>query len=379
MTTPAPAIPGGITVSAVREQLVQLGHGEVSDDVIANFLSQLSLEVRAPARAETHAESATEPEEEAPRVDAVRLRVPTTPGAAPPDASPANATTPASASTKTPSSSRLVTPPRATPARPSSCSRAAAPRSTPRTAPRSAPRSTPRTAPRSAPPPRRPASASKLGGTAPRFGYSLATPSASDLAPLASGATRPVGAAFDAFATKQTLLRSSKKGGSQKGGGGGVIRAPLMLRPGAPGQTRVIDRVARNAHYRAAWRGGGGEDDDPRARRPRVNFAAAFAEAHAREEKAARRARDAARRCGSAGGCGKMTNRPTWDANGRREVKKTQHFGETEALVENPSPERGGGERGAPREAEVEWTTPDAKRRDRLRWEVRRWMTEAPR
>ena len=74
-----------------------------------------------------------------------------------------------------------------------------------------------------------------------------------------------------------------------------------------------------------------------------------------------------------------MTNRPTWDANGRREVKKTQHFGETEALVENPSPERGGGERGAPREAEVEWTTPDAKRRDRLRWEVRRWMTEAPR
>lgn len=154
-----------------------------------------------------------------------------------------------------------------------------------------------------------------------------------------------------------------------------------MLRPGAPGQTRVIDRVARNAHYRAAWRGGGGEDDDPRARRLRVNFAAAFAEAHAREEKAARRARDAARRCGSAGGCGKMTNRPTWDANGRREVKKTQHFGETEALVENPSfsPERGGGERGPPREAEVEWTTPDAKRRDRLRWEVRRWMTEAPR
>ena len=207
----------------------------------------------------------------------------------------------------------------------------------------------------------------------------MATPSASDLAPLASGATRPVGAAFDAFATKQTLLRSSKKGGSQKGGGGGVIRAPLMLRPGAPGQTRVIDRVARNAHYRAAWRGGGGEDDDPRARRPRVNFAAAFAEAHAREEKAARRARDAARRCGSAGGCGKMTNRPTWDANGRREVKKTQHFGETEALVENPSPERGGGERGAPRETEVEWTAPDAKRRDRLRWEVRRWMTEAPR
>jgi hypothetical protein len=78
-----------------------------------------------------------------------------------------------------------------------------------------------------------------------------------------------------------------------------------------------------------------------------------------------------------------MTNRPTWDANGRREVKKTQHFGETEALVEHPSfsPERGGGElsRGAPREAEVEWTTPDATRRDRLRWEVRRWMTEAPR
>jgi hypothetical protein len=34
----------GITVDAVREQLLQLGHSDVSDDLIADFLRQLSVE-----------------------------------------------------------------------------------------------------------------------------------------------------------------------------------------------------------------------------------------------------------------------------------------------------------------------------------------------
>jgi hypothetical protein len=39
-----------------------------------------------------------------------------------------------------------------------------------------------------------------------------------------------------------------------RGSSAGVIRAPLALRPGTPGQQYKIDRVARAQQYQNAWR-----------------------------------------------------------------------------------------------------------------------------
>ena len=41
---PAPETLAGISVDAVREQLKQLGHDDVSDEVIREFLKQLSAD-----------------------------------------------------------------------------------------------------------------------------------------------------------------------------------------------------------------------------------------------------------------------------------------------------------------------------------------------
>jgi hypothetical protein len=48
-TLDAAAAPAAITVDAVREQLTLLGHSDVPDDVIAQFLAELQLEPSTPA------------------------------------------------------------------------------------------------------------------------------------------------------------------------------------------------------------------------------------------------------------------------------------------------------------------------------------------
>jgi len=53
----AAAPPAAITIDAVREQLTLLGHSDVPDDVIAQFLAELQLEPSAAPAKDASAEA----------------------------------------------------------------------------------------------------------------------------------------------------------------------------------------------------------------------------------------------------------------------------------------------------------------------------------
>lgn len=369
---------GGVTVDAVREQLKQLGHEDVSDSVIREFLSQLSVDASrfaspsAPAEPAAGPSASTGPDEDAEKSPPKPRRVARTTSAAararassgerrrdlPPAASPATAVAPTSER-----STRAVhvrgriptvpSPPARTPPRaPRSDAVEATPKSTRRT-PRgsvaasppssSSAHRTPRGSHSATPSARMPPSAtSKLFGTAPRFAYSRSTPDPEPSRRASPGELRRVAPSAPAAPNRS---------------GGCVIRAPVHVRGCTPGQAYRIDRVARNRAYQEAWnrdaflsskenRGAGGRGPTATAAvvpRQSENFKAAVAAA-------------------------RETNRRNVEAasgRGRTQTKLTSSFGRV-------------GDGAARGRGSAAFATPDSKRRDDVRWEIRRMMAEPP-
>jgi predicted secreted protein len=181
-----------------------------------------------------------------------------------------------------------------------------------------------------------------------------------------------------------------------------VIRAAIPAARGAkPGQYRVTDRVARAAQYSVAWRKDAflknaelRTDARERAavvpRKPQ-NFAAAFARAQARAEARVEEAKRAARAENKTERAEKMS-REDWERHfelSRRARVKLTDAGDARdegrgfftKKKTSPSPVAAGGttRESKPRgRSPREFTPPCDKRRDDVRWEVRRRMAAPP-
>lgn len=366
---------GGVTVDAVREQLKQLGHEDVSDSVISEFLSQLSVDASrfatpsAPAEAAAGPSASTGPDEDVEPPPPKPRRIARTTSAAararassgercrdlPPAASPATAVAPTRAVHVRGRIPTVPSPPARTPPRvPRGDSVDATPKSTCRT-PRgsvaasppssssSAAHRTPRGSHSANPSARAPPSAtSKLFGTAPRFAYSRSTPDLEPSRRASPGELRRVAPSAPAAPNRS---------------GGSVIRAPVRVRGCTPGQAYRIDRVARNRAYQEAWNRdaflSSKENRGAIGRGPTATAAVV-----PRQSENVKAAVAAAR---------EMNRRNVEAARGqsRTQTKLTSSFGRVGDGV--------GRGRGS-----AAFATPDSKRRDDVRWEIRRMMAEPP-
>ena len=400
----------GISVDAVREQLAQLGHDDVSDEVIREFLKQLS------ADAAFIAEDAAVPPQAGPAASArPRRAARTTASAAKARAASMQGPSAREAAREALEPTRVPTSPRRTPrtakkkapsgiapAEKSADARRAAVARGADGAPISVVESpeprTPSTASsrRTCGRPREASTPRCTFGSAPRFardggGADAARPSSAS--PSSPTRTRVVAASERGTSFRARRIDSEPSTNRTKS----VIRAAIPAARGAtPGQYRVTDRVARAARYSDAWR----EDaflrnaelrTDARARaavvprRPQ-NFAAAFARAQARSDANLERAKREARAAR-----GEKLSREDWERyfelSRRARVKLTDagndagnDEGRGSRQKTSPSPLRGGTTRESKPRGRLsrEFTPPCDNRRDDVRWEVRRRMAAPP-
>jgi len=398
----APETLAGISVDAVREQLAQLGHDDVSDEVIREFLKQLTADA-------AFLEEPAVPPRAAPAPARPRRAARTTASAAKARAASAEGASARETAREAPEPMRVPTSPRRTPRTEEPKNRrtvvAPAPRGAARRGavargadgapiPVAASVLSPRTPSAASSTPRRDASTPirSTFGSAPRFARDSGGPARPPSARRSSPTrTRVVAAsergAFRANARidSEPVIRDPKS----------VIRAAIPVARGAtPGQYRVTDRVARAARYSDAWR----EDaflrnaelrTDARARaavvprRPQ-NFAAAFARAQARSDANVERAKREARAAR-----GEKLSREDWERHfelsRRARVKLTdagnaRDEGRGFRKKTSPSPLRGGMTRESKPRGRLsrEFTPPCDNRRDDVRWEVRRRMAAPP-
>jgi len=396
----APETLAGISVDAVREQLAQLGHDDVSDEVIREFLKQLTADA-------AFLEEPAVPPRAAPAPARPRRAARTTASAAKARAASAEGASARETAREAPEPMRVPTSPRPRTEEPKNRRTVVAP------APRGAARRgavargadgapipvaasvlSPRTPSAAFSTPRRDASTPirSTFGSAPRFARDSGGPARPRSARRSSPTrTRVVAAsergAFRANARidSEPVIRDPKS----------VIRAAIPVARGAtPGQYRVTDRVARAARYSDAWR----EDaflrnaelrTDARARaavvprRPQ-NFAAAFARAQARSDANVERAKREARAAR-----GEKLSREDWERHfelSRRARVKLTDAGDARdegrgfRKKTSPSPLRGGTTRESKPRGRLsrEFTPPCDNRRDDVRWEVRRRMAAPP-
>lgn len=398
MESPAPETLAGISVDAVREQLAQLGHDDVSDEVIREFLKQLTADAAfledaaippqaAPARprrvarttssaARARAASAAGPSaRESAREEPEPARVPTSPPRR----------TPRCAKKKAPSGIDATRTAEPTPARRAAVARGADGAPIPTAASPYSPR-TPSTASsaRASGRSREASTPRSTFGSAPRFAEARRREKNADAArpssarPSSPTRTRVVAARLDSM----RLASGSTKKPSNRS----VIRAAIPAARGAkPGQYRVTDRVARAAQYSVAWRKDAflknaelrTEARERAAVVPRKpqNFAAAFARAQARADARVEEAKRAAR---AEKERAEKMSREDWERHfelSRRARVKLTDAGETRG----EKTKRGGGTtRGSKPAAPRGFTAPSDNRRDDVRWEVRRRMAAPP-
>ena len=187
-----------------------------------------------------------------------------------------------------------------------------------------------------------PSATSKLFGTAPRFAYSRSTPDLEPSRRASPGELRRVAPSAPAAPNRS---------------GGSVIRAPVHVRGCTPGQAYRIDRVARNRAYQEAWNRdaflSSKENRGAIGRGPTATAAVV-----PRQSENVKAAVAAAR---------EMNRRNVEAARGqsRTQTKLTSSFGRVGDGV--------GRGRGS-----AAFATPDSKRRDDVRWEIRRMMAEPP-
>ena len=408
----APETLAGISVDAVREQLAQLGHDDVSDEVIREFLKQLTADA-------AFLEEPAVPPRAAPAPARPRRAARTTASAAKARAASAEGASARETAREAPEPMRVPTSPRRTPRTEEAkkkapsvvvapASRGAARRGAVARGADGAPIPvaasvfSPRTPSAASSTPRCDASTPirSTFGSAPRF-------APDPLGPGPAGAARPLSARR--FSPPRTrVVAASERGTSFRARRidsepspnhrtKSVIRAAIPVARGAtPGQYRVTDRVARAARYSDAWR----EDaflrnaelrTDARARaavvprRPQ-NFAAAFARAQARSDANVERAKREARAAR-----GEKLSREDWERHfelsRRARVKLTDagndagnDEGRGSRKETSPSPLRGGTTRESKPRGRLsrEFTPPCDNRRDDVRWEVRRRMAAPP-
>ena len=403
----APETLAGISVDAVREQLAQLGHDDVSDEVIREFLKQLTADA-------AFLEEPAVPPRAAPAPARPRRAARTTASAAKARAASAEGASARETAREAPEPMRVPTSPRRTPRTEEPKNRrtvvAPAPRGAARRGavargadgapiPVAASVLSPRTPSAASSTPRRDASTPirSTFGSAPRFARD-------PLGPGPAGAARPRSARRSS-PTRTRVVAASERGAFRANARidsepvirdpKSVIRAAIPVARGAtPGQYRVTDRVARAARYSDAWR----EDaflrnaelrTDARARaavvprRPQ-NFAAAFARAQARSDANVERAKREARAAR-----GEKLSREDWERHfelsRRARVKLTdagnaRDEGRGFRKKTSPSPLRGGTTRESKPRGRLsrEFTPPCDNRRDDVRWEVRRRMAAPP-
>ena len=403
----APETLAGISVDAVRELLAQLGHDDVSDEVIREFLKQLTADA-------AFLEEPAVPHRAAPAPARPRRAARTTASAAKARAASAEGASARETAREAPEPMRVPTSPRRTPRTEEAKKKAPsvvvapAPRGAARRGavargadgapiPVAASAFSPRTPSAASSTPRRDASTPirSTFGSAPRFARDPLGP---------AGAARPR-SARPSSPTRTRVVAASERGASRRidsepspNRTKSVIRAAIPAARGAtPGQYRVTDRVARAARYSDAWR----EDaflrnaelrTDARARaavvprRPQ-NFAAAFARAQARSDANVERAKREARAAR-----GEKLSREDWERyfelSRRARVKLTdagdardEGRGFFTKKKTSPSPVAAGGttRESKPRgRSPREFTPPCDKRRDDVRWEVRRRMAAPP-
>ena len=400
----APETLAGISVDAVREQLAQLGHDDVSDEVIREFLKQLTADA-------AFLEEPAVPPRAAPAPARPRRAARTTASAAKARAASAEGASARETAREAPEPMRVPTSPRRTPRTEEAKNRrtvvAPAPRGAARLGavargadgapiPVAASVFSPRTPSAASSTPRRDASTPirSTFGSAPRFARDPLGP---------AGAARPR-SARPSSPTRTRVVAASERGASRRidsepspNRTKSVIRAAIPVARGAtPGQYRVTDRVARAARYSDAWR----EDaflrnaelrTDARARaavvprRPQ-NFAAAFARAQARSDANLERAKREARAAR-----GEKLCREDWERHfelsRRARVKLTDagndagnDEGRGSRKKTSPSPLRGGTTRESKPRGRLsrEFTPPCDNRRDDVWWEVRRRMAAPP-
>lgn len=401
----APETLAGISVDAVREQLAQLGHDDVSDEVIREFLKQLTADA-------AFLEEPAVPPRAAPAPARPRRAARTTASAAKARAASAEGASARETAREAPEPMRVPTSPRRRRTEEPKNRRtvvAPAPRGAARRGavargadgapiPVAASVLSPRTPSAASSTPRRDASTPirSTFGSAPRFARD-------PLGPGPAGAARPRSARRSS-PTRTRVVAASERGAFRArridsepspNRTKSVIRAAIPVARGAtPGQYRVTDRVARAARYSDAWR----EDaflrnaelrTDARARaavvprRPQ-NFAAAFARAQARSDANVERAKREARAAR-----GEKLSREDWERHfelsRRARVKLTdagnaRDEGRGFRKKTSPSPLRGGMTRESKPRGRLsrEFTPPCDNRRDDVRWEVRRRMAAPP-
>ena len=394
----APETLAGISVDAVREQLAQLGHDDVSDEEVREFLKQLS------ADAAFIAEDAAVPPQAGPAASArPRRAARTTASAAKARAASMQGPSAREAAREALEPTRVPTSPRRTPrtakkkapsgiapAEKSADARRAAVARGADGAPISVVESpeprTPSTASsrRTCGRPREASTPRCTFGSAPRFardggGADAARPSSAS--PSSPTRTRVVAAS--AAASRRI---DSARFASESNRCGSVIRSAIPATRGAtPGQYRVTDRVARAAQFSAAWRKDAFLKNaelktEARAhvaavpRKPQ-NFAAAFARAQARADASIAKAKRAARAARE-----EKMSREDWEMHfelsRRARVKLTDA---RDARDERKEKTTGGRTtRGSKPAAARGFTAPCDNRRDDVRWEVRRKMAAPP-
>ena len=309
----APETLAGISVDAVREQLAQLGHDDVSDEVIREFLKQLTADA-------AFLEEPAVPHRAAPAPARPRRAARTTASAAKARAASAEGASARETAREAPEPMRVPTSPRRTPRTEEAKKKAPsvvvapAPRGAARRGavargadgapiPVAASAFSPRTPSAASSTPRRDASTPirSTFGSAPRFARDPLGPPAraprsarpSRRRARASSRLPSAGVGANRFGTEPIRPRIRDPRGD-----------PRRARRD-PGRYRVTDRVARAARYSDAWR----EDAFLRnaelrthararaavvPRRPQ-NFAAAFARAQARSDANVERAKREAR------------------------------------------------------------------------------------
>tara|TARA_B110000977_G_scaffold53398_1_gene72566 strand:+ start:37197 stop:38390 length:1194 start_codon:yes stop_codon:yes gene_type:complete len=393
---PAPETLAGISVDAVREQLKQLGHDCVSDEVIREFLIQLAAEQltadaafietpavavpsqeiqansRRPRRAArttasaAKARAAADGTSNAPSAptDPETARVPTSPKVL---QSKEKKQTPAV--TPTPTTGRSITARGAdgslmetetAPQTPSTTSSVRARRTTPGSA--STSKSSKMQTPRLSSARRvlaTPSSVKTTFGTASRF---------KDLSPAPE--TRPGSAQHTR--TRKVAQSVDAHNRFVEAKLASVIRAPRETRGTKPGQFRVVDRVARAAQFQDAWKKDSflinastrTEVRQQQAVVPRKleNFAQQFQKAQARSEANVAKAKKANRENGK-------KSREYWE----------QHF-EISRRAQVKLTDTGGsrGQNKSKATVSGKFQTPQDSRRDDVRWEMRIRMAAPP-
>ena len=392
--------PAGITVDAVREQLAALGHDDVSDDVIASFLDSLHRQANDVAPPPVETTDAPTPRGRSPEATAARTpggteRAPRAPTSPEPDGTPAGSTPRSPTPNDAGISNRRAAPTGARP-RPTSSGRRAATTRAPLAIPTVITPAVSGDASRSntsrTPPDRRtPSSAMRHRPDRP-------TPKDAHEDAIGWCAKRNVASVTPGRVTavttggKATPSRNGRNGHTSS-----VIASPMPIRAGVgtPGQRVRIDRVARAAQYAAVWSGdaylerrragdgGGGKSPAGNGRNgrstsgaeSRVDEDADEATVFGTRSKLARDRYDGYDRYdvnGVRGG--------SW---GRAQRKLTD--GTNEWRVDVDARAGGSGfwddhsKRGPIKAATGKgFKTPDERRRDALRWEVRARMAAPP-